>query len=68
MITLTKLDGNIITLNSDLIESVDTIHDSTITMLNGKKIIVKENYKEIIEKTINYKRQCFEKVYIKTNE
>jgi flagellar protein FlbD len=67
MITLTKIDGNIVTVNCDLIESVDTVHDSTITMLNGKKIIVKENYEEIIDKTISYKRLCFENVIIKNN-
>lgn len=64
MIVLTKLDGSFLTVNCDLIASVDTAHDSTITMLNGKKIIVKESYPEIIEKTIEYKNKCFREVNI----
>lgn len=68
MIVLTKLDGSELTVNCDLIESIDTAHDSTITMISGKKIIVKEDYQNIISKTIEYKRQCFRDVNIINQE
>lgn len=66
MIVLTKLDNNKITVNSDMIENVETSHDSTITLSNGKKFIVKEDYETIIEKTISYKQKCFEKILIES--
>lgn len=62
MIVLTKLDGNMITINADEIESIESAHDSTLSMISGRKFIVKESYSEIIEKVINFKRKCFEKL------
>lgn len=65
MITLDRIDNTKITVNCDLILSVSTSHDSTITMLNGNKIVVKDSYEQIIEKTIEYKRKCNSEINIK---
>ncbi len=56
MINITKLNGKEITLNSDLIEYIESTPDTTITMTTGKKIIAKESINEIIEKIISYKQ------------
>jgi flagellar protein FlbD len=59
MIILTKIDNSEILINADEIESADSGHDTTITCKSGKKIIVKEKYSEIIQKVINYKKECY---------
>ena len=41
MIDVTRLDGKSITINSDLIETVEETPDTIITLTTGKKIIVK---------------------------
>lgn len=61
MITLTKIDSTLITINADEIEFVESAHDSTITLKSGKKIIVKESSSIIIKKVIEYKQECFAK-------
>jgi flagellar protein FlbD len=59
MIELTKLDNTIFILNCQLIECVEEKPDTTITMSNGKKYIVKENTKEIVAKVMEYKKRMF---------
>ncbi len=59
MITLTKIDGRPVTVNADEIETVETTYDSTVSLKSGRKIIVKETFDEIRNKTIEYRRECF---------
>ncbi len=64
MITLTKIDGSSITVNSDDIETIESSHDTIISLKSGRKLIVKESESRIIEKVIEFKRACFEKILI----
>ncbi|MFA9558078.1 flagellar FlbD family protein [Evansella sp. AB-rgal1] len=50
MIELTKLNGNIFTLNSLYIEQIQAFPDTTITLTNGKKLVVKETEIEVVKK------------------
>lgn len=59
MIRLTRIDGRWFFLNADLIETVETLPDTTITLINGKKYIVKESAEEVVQKVIEYKRKIF---------
>ena len=43
MIDVTKMNGMNITINSDLIETVEDTPDTVITLTTGRKIIVKES-------------------------
>ena len=43
MIDVTKLNGKEITVNAELIETVEETPDTVITLTTGKKIIVKES-------------------------
>jgi len=61
MIYLTRLNKSIIVLNSDLIEFVEALPDTIITLTTGKKIIVKDSVDEIVEKVKDYKRYIFQK-------
>jgi flagellar protein FlbD len=59
MIILTKLNGIQFALNCDMIESISENPDTTIFLTNGNIHIVKESIEEIIQKTIEYRRQVF---------
>lgn len=58
MIKLTKVDGREIVVNAEEIETVESSHDTTITLRSGRKIIVKETPEVISEQVIIYKRTC----------
>jgi flagellar protein FlbD len=57
MIKVTRLNGSYMVINSDLIEFVEETPDTVITMTTGKKIVVKENVDEIIQRVIEYKQK-----------
>jgi flagellar protein FlbD len=56
MIELHRLDDTKILINTDLMESVEEIHDTVITLTNGNKYIVREKIQEIMEKVVDFKR------------
>ncbi len=59
MIELTKLNDKKFTLNSDLIETVEEVPDTSITLTNGKKIMVKETRNEVKNLVLKFKREIF---------
>ena len=56
MIKVTRLNGQLIVINADLIEFVEEIPDTIVSLTTGKKIMVKESADEIIDFVIHYKR------------
>lgn len=56
MIDVMRLDGKIYWVNPHMIESMETTPDLTLTMLSGRKIIVRNSPEEIIKKIIEYRR------------
>lgn len=58
MIDVTKMNGMNITINSDLIETVEDTPDTVITLTTGRKIIVKESRQTIKNLVKSYKREC----------
>jgi len=59
MIEVTKLNGDIVLINADLIEMVEETPDSVISFTNGKKIIVKESRQEIKNLVKSYRKDIF---------
>ena len=59
MIEVTRINGTKFMINIDLIETVEESPDTVITMVSGKKVIVKETKFEIKELIIEFKRQLF---------
>ena len=57
MITLTKLDGTIFALNSDLIETIVETPDTTIHLTIKKFYIVKESMDEVISKVVEFRKE-----------
>jgi len=58
MIELEKVDGDRFTLNALFIEQIQSFPDTTtITLTNGKKIVVKTKRSVIMEKVTDYYQQ-----------
>lgn len=55
MIQLTRLNGNPIVLNSDLIKTAESSPDTVLTLINGEKIIVREQCDEVTEQVLAYR-------------
>lgn len=55
MIQLTKLDGMIIHLNPDILESIEETPDTHITLTNGNRYLVLDSAASITEKIISFK-------------
>lgn len=64
MIDVMRLDGKVYWVNPHMIESMESNPDLTLTMLSGKKIVVKNSPSEVIEKIIEYRK----KIGINTQE
>lgn len=57
MVTLTRLNDQTFTLNAIYIEQIQSFPDTTITLTNGKMIVVKESEQELINQIEHfYKR------------
>jgi len=59
MIKLTGLNKKEFILNAEVIEKIEVVPETLITLLNGKKYIVLESTEEVIEEIIKYKRKIF---------
>ncbi|WP_421622846.1 flagellar FlbD family protein [Borrelia sp. MN22-0132] len=57
MIYVTKLNGDGYYLNPCHIESIEANPDTTILLMNGKKLIVKEDVVEVVDKIKVYRRE-----------
>ena len=67
MIEITKLNDVKISINAELIETVEEIPDTVITLTTGKKIFVKESRQKIENLVKSYKRDIFSQI-MKINE
>jgi len=55
MVELTRLNGNRMLLNSDLIKTAEASPDTMLTLINGEKLIVRESLNEILERVLRYR-------------
>lgn len=68
MIDVTKMNGANITINSDLIETIEEIPETVITLTNGKKILVKESRQEVVYLVKCYKKELFSQYFATKDE
>jgi flagellar protein FlbD len=58
MISVTHLNGGEFTLNAELIEYLESAQGTTvITLVTGKKIIVREARNDLVAKVLEYRRE-----------
>lgn len=55
MIELTRLNGIPMVLNSDLVKSIESSPDTTLTLINGEKLIVREETADVVERVLAYR-------------
>ena len=55
MIKLTKLDGQELVVNAELIESISGAPDTLICLTTGRRIMVRESPDEVIRLTLDYR-------------
>jgi flagellar protein FlbD len=56
MIKVTRLNGKEFVVNADLIQYVEEMPDTILTLLNHEKVVVKERADEIVRRVIEYSR------------
>lgn len=56
MITLTRLNGKKFVVNAELIRTVEANPDTTLTLINGDHLIVRETLEDIVKLAIEYSR------------
>lgn len=56
MIQLTRMNGRILAINPELVTWIDVTPDTSIALLNGDHIMVRESLDEVIAKVIEFKR------------
>lgn len=55
MIQVTRLNGIKVWVNPHQIEFIETNPDTTLVLLSGKALIVREKAEEVLEKILNYR-------------
>ena len=55
MIWVTRLRGQALVINADLIECIEHTPDTVITMIDGRKYMVEESPDEIVARTARYR-------------
>ena len=59
MIELTRIGGQIFSLNCDLIETVEETPDTVISLTTGKKMLVRESRQDVVDLIVEYKRKIY---------
>jgi flagellar protein FlbD len=56
MIELTRLNNQLLILNSDLIKWVERSPDTVLTLISGEKIIVRETTEQVLERIVAFRK------------
>lgn len=57
MIRVTRINNHSILLNSDLIEQIETVPDTTIALTTGQRLFVQESADEILSRIVEFRRR-----------
>jgi flagellar protein FlbD len=55
MIQLTRLNGNSLVVNCDLIKYAESSPDTVLTLVNGEKIVVLESCDDVVSRSVAYR-------------
>lgn len=65
MIPVTRLNGQEVYVNADLILFLESSPETILTLQNGKKMTVKESIPQVIDRVVAFKSRCFPVAYEK---
>lgn len=54
MISVTRINGEAITINADLIEFIESTPDTLISLTTGRKVMVRESVEEVKDRIFDY--------------
>ena len=54
---VTRLDGHEFYLNPHQIEYIELNPDTTLVMLSGKRLVVREDYEQVLGRIVVYRRE-----------
>jgi flagellar protein FlbD len=57
MIVVTRLDGTEYLINPHQIEAIEAHPDTTLVMLSGKRVVVREKPLAIVDRIVEYRRR-----------
>ncbi|MCU1693009.1 MAG: fliO2 [Frankiales bacterium] len=55
MIRLSRLNGSEVHLNADLIATVESHHDTVVTLVDGRTYVVRDTAAEVVESITRYR-------------
>jgi flagellar protein FlbD len=58
MIGLTRLNGHPLVVNAELIETVESTPDTVVSLISGKKLVVRESPDDVIERVVRYRQKA----------
>lgn len=56
MIRVSRLDGSNLVINCELVEFVEHTPDTIVSLVTGRKFVVRESTEEIVRRVMDYKR------------
>jgi flagellar protein FlbD len=56
MIEVTRLNGVVYYVNPHQIEYIEKNPDTTLIMLSGKRLVVREDYQSIFDRIVDYRK------------
>ncbi|OGR42529.1 MAG: hypothetical protein A2X35_11975 [Elusimicrobia bacterium GWA2_61_42] len=59
MIKLEKLNGTIVVVNAELIETIEAAPDTVLNLATGNRFIVKDSVDSVIAKVVEYKKVVY---------
>jgi flagellar protein FlbD len=63
MIIVSRLNGDELGVNADLIERVEALPDTVITLVDGKKLLVRQQVDEVIDLIVEYRAAILRAAY-----
>lgn len=55
MVPLTRLNGGTLHLNADLIASVEEFHDTVVTLVDGRCVVVHETAEQVVAEVVRFR-------------
>ena len=56
MIELTRLNGERFVLNAELIQYIESLPDTYVTLTTGDRVVVQETIDEVVARAVEYQR------------
>lgn len=60
MIRVTRLNGTEFMLNTELVELLESVPDTVITLTTGRKLVVQEDVEEVARRIKTYRRKLLQ--------